>query len=104
MNRDMTREQCDLIEEIGITVSQLADMMEYEDTPFRSNDDVVLLSYGFKYHNSVMMYGKDRTGKNWTVRLDSSVPQWYCEGRKVGGLDYDKVVALFSTPRGINRG
>jgi hypothetical protein len=97
-----TREQCDLIEEIGITVGQLADMHDYEEVPFRSNDDVTLLSYGFKYQNSLMMYGRDKDNVPWTVRLDSSVPQWYRDGKKVGGLSYDRVVQMFSPPK-LNR-
>lgn len=95
-----TRQERDLIEEIGIAVSDLMNAKEWEDTPFRSSDDVVLLSYGFKYQNIHCMYGKDPQGNDWVVRLEHSVPQWTRNGRKIGGLPYNTVVNMLGGNHG----
>ena len=73
------------------------DMYTWEETPFRSSDDVVLLSYGFHYSSSGEgMELVTPRGDSWYVNLSQTVPSWYCNGNKIGSMSYDEVVNLFS--------
>ncbi len=75
----------------------IADIYTWEDTPFRPSDDVVLLSFGFHYgSDGTTMYKVKLDGTTWSVTLDKGpVPQWYRNGKKIGGRSYDDVVNEF---------
>ncbi len=79
-----------------LTGYDLASVATWEDTPFRSNDDVVLLGFGFHYgSDSGAMYKVKEDGTTWTVKIDRTVPCWYRNGKRVGSRSYDDVVNEF---------
>jgi hypothetical protein len=89
-------QESELNESLAETVNGWADMVVYEDTPFRKSDEVVLLSYGFKYSTTGEgMQKVQMDGTTWYVNITKTVPTWFKNGKKLGALSYDTVVNLF---------
>lgn len=86
---------------LGDGATMLADLAVWEDTPFRPSDDVVLLSFGFKYAGSQEYMTKVmEDGTVWRVDLTTAAPVWYENGTRIKrGFSYDAVVNKFGTKR-----
>ena len=69
------------------------DFVQWEETPFRPSDDIVLLSYGFHFSSDgTTLYRND----GWQVDCSKPVPVWFKDGKKVGSFSYDTVVNMFN--------
>lgn len=100
MNRHLSDSYPDVMEmelEYIVEVGEAwRDLYQWEETPFRANDDTTLLSFGFHYSaGGLGMELVTPNGDAWYVNLELSVPCWYRNGKKLGGMSYDDVVNLF---------
>lgn len=95
MYRNDSREEDSSItlEELNECFNLLVDCYKWEETPFRPSDDVVLLSYGFKYgSDQSYMFRVSGDGSVITVRIEMATPLWYYNGACIGTRTYDEVV------------
>ena len=89
-------EEEELNEALDSTIERWADMVKWEETPFSSRDDVILLGFGFKYSSTGQgMQKVTEGGDTWYVSLGSANPVWYKNGKRLGTMTYDEVVNLF---------
>ncbi len=83
---------------------KLADILERTDeSMFRRDHDVVLLSMGFKYGMSGETMIRTVGNDTWLVDLTTALPVWYRNNKRVGGLSYDTVVNSFGEKKNVRR-
>jgi hypothetical protein len=94
-----------LAEHFSEVTERWIDLVKWEETPFRSGDDVCLLSFGFKYSSSgESMYKVDIDGTTWAVDISKTVPVWHRNGKRIGSMTYDEVVNIFSKRNNSKKG
>jgi hypothetical protein len=90
-------EEQDLVDGLSLAAYAMSQLGDFEDTPFTAKDDVVLLSFGWKYGlTAATMWYTERDGTEWSVHLNHNYPLFYKNNEKIGVMMYDDVVNTFS--------
>lgn len=89
----------ELVEDINTALYAAMNSQDYISPMVTSRDDVVLLSFGFKFGSGPeVMWRVDSDGTEWSVDLSSNYAKFSRNREDLGTMNYDDMVSTFRRP------